>query len=74
MTATLARSYDHRNPLVAGSQGNVQALADGDWMVGWGQAGYVSEGTRRAGAVQRAPAAQLGVLPRVRAAVERAPG
>ncbi|HSZ14082.1 MAG TPA: arylsulfotransferase family protein [Solirubrobacteraceae bacterium] len=43
MTAALARSYDHRNPLVAGSQGNVQALADGDWMVGWGQAGYVSE-------------------------------
>jgi hypothetical protein len=43
MTATLARSYEHRNPLVAGSQGNVQALADGDWMVGWGQAGYLSE-------------------------------
>jgi hypothetical protein len=43
MTATLARSYEHQNPLVAGSQGNVQALADGDWMVGWGQAGYLSE-------------------------------
>jgi hypothetical protein len=43
MTATLVRSYEHRNPLVAGSQGNVQALADGDWMVGWGQAGYLSE-------------------------------
>jgi hypothetical protein len=43
MTATLARSYEHRNPLVAGSQGNVQALAGGDWMVGWGQAGYLSE-------------------------------
>jgi hypothetical protein len=28
---------------VAGSQGNVQALPDGDWMVGWGQAGYLSE-------------------------------
>ncbi len=43
MTATLVRSYEHPNPLVAGSQGNVQALANGDWMVGWGQAGYLSE-------------------------------
>ena len=43
MTATLARSYEHQNPLVADSQGNVQALAGGDWMVGWGQAGYLSE-------------------------------
>jgi len=42
-TATLVRSYEHQNPLVAGSQGNVQALQDGDWMVGWGQAGYLSE-------------------------------
>jgi hypothetical protein len=43
MTATLVRRYEHQNPLVAGSQGNVQALAGGDWMVGWGQAGYLSE-------------------------------
>jgi hypothetical protein len=43
MTARLVRSYEHQNPLVAGSQGNVQALANGDWMVGWGQAGYLSE-------------------------------
>lgn len=43
MTASLVRSYEHENPLVAGSQGNVQALAGGDWMVGWGQAGYLSE-------------------------------
>jgi hypothetical protein len=43
MTATLVRSYEHENPLVAGSQGNVQALANGDWIVGWGQAGYLSE-------------------------------
>ncbi len=43
MTATLVRSYEHQNPLVAGSQGNVQALPGGDWMVGWGQAGYLSE-------------------------------
>jgi Arylsulfotransferase (ASST) len=45
MTATLVRSYEHQNPLVAGSQGNVQALENGDWMVGWGQAGYLSEVT-----------------------------
>ena len=38
-------------------------------MVGWGQAGYLSEiDARRAGAVQRPPAAELGVLPDVRAA------
>jgi Arylsulfotransferase (ASST) len=43
MTATLTRRYEHENPLVADSQGNVQALANGDWMVGWGQAGYLSE-------------------------------
>jgi hypothetical protein len=43
MTATLVRSYEHQNPLVAGSQGNLQALEGGDWMVGWGQAGYLSE-------------------------------
>ncbi len=43
MSATLVRSYEHQNSLVAGSQGNVQALLGGDWMVGWGQAGYLSE-------------------------------
>jgi len=42
-TAMLVRSYEHQNPLVAGSQGNVQTLPGGDWMVGWGQAGYLSE-------------------------------
>jgi Arylsulfotransferase (ASST) len=43
MTATLVRSYEHSNPLVADSQGNVQVTPEGDWMVGWGQAGYLSE-------------------------------
>jgi hypothetical protein len=43
MTATLTRSYAHQSPLVADSQGNVQALPGGDWTVGWGQAGYLSE-------------------------------
>jgi hypothetical protein len=28
---------------VAGSQGNVQALPGGDWVIGWGKAGYLSE-------------------------------
>ena len=45
MTARLVRSYVHENPLLAGSQGNLQVLADGDWVVGWGQAGYFSEVT-----------------------------
>ncbi len=44
-TATLVRSSEHVKPLVAGSQGNVQALTNGDWIVGWGQAGYLSETT-----------------------------
>ena len=42
--ATLVREAVHPGkPLVAGSQGNVQALADGDWMVGWGEVPYFSE-------------------------------
>jgi len=44
MTATLVREVAHPDkPLVAGSQGNVQSLPDGDWMVGWGEVPYVSE-------------------------------
>jgi hypothetical protein len=43
MTATLVRSYEHKTPLVADSQGNVQVTGEDDWMVGWGQAGYLSE-------------------------------
>jgi hypothetical protein len=43
-TATLVREAIHpQQPLVAGSQGNVQQLAGGDWMVGWGEAPYFSE-------------------------------
>jgi hypothetical protein len=42
--ATLVRESVHPGkPLVAGSQGNVQALAGGGWMVGWGEVPYVSE-------------------------------
>ena len=29
--------------LVAGSQGNLQQLSNGDWIVGWGEVPYVSE-------------------------------
>jgi hypothetical protein len=43
MTATLVQRYEHSPPLLAGSQGNMQALANGSWMVGWGQAPYFSE-------------------------------
>lgn len=43
MTATLDRRDEHSPPLVAGSQGNLQALPGGNWVVGWGQAPYLSE-------------------------------
>jgi hypothetical protein len=43
MRATLIREEAHATPLVAGSQGNVQTLAGGDWLVGWGEVPYVSE-------------------------------
>jgi len=43
-TATLLREVVHPGkPLVAGSQGNTQALANGGWMVGWGEVPYLSE-------------------------------
>jgi hypothetical protein len=42
--ATLVREQAHpQTPLVAGSQGNVQALPGGAWMVGWGESPYFSE-------------------------------
>ncbi|MGO9321334.1 MAG: arylsulfotransferase family protein [Solirubrobacteraceae bacterium] len=42
-TATLVDRLTHTPPLVAESQGNVQALAGGDWFVGWGQEPFFSE-------------------------------
>jgi hypothetical protein len=43
-TASVVREAVHPGKaLVAGSQGNLQALASGNWMVGWGEAPYVSE-------------------------------
>ncbi|HSS38186.1 MAG TPA: arylsulfotransferase family protein, partial [Polyangia bacterium] len=42
--ATLVRADVHPGkPLVAGSQGNVQSLPGGAWIVGWGEVPYVSE-------------------------------
>jgi len=43
MTATLVRAFEHAAPLLARSQGNVQILPGGNVLVGWGDAGYVSE-------------------------------
>lgn len=42
-TATLVRALTHVPALLAGSQGDVQLLADGHWLVGWGQLPYLSE-------------------------------
>ena len=42
-TAELQSSFVHHLPLVAPSQGNLQALPDGNWLVGWGQEPYFSE-------------------------------
>ena len=43
MTASLVRVAEHPTPLVSGSQGNTQMLANGNWLVGWGEEPYVSE-------------------------------
>jgi len=42
-TATLVRAFEHPAPLLARSQGNMQVLPGGNVLVGWGDAGYVSE-------------------------------
>jgi Arylsulfotransferase (ASST) len=42
-TATLQAQLLHSPALVVESQGNVQALANGDWFLGWGQEPYFSE-------------------------------
>jgi hypothetical protein len=41
--ATLTGRFIHSPPLVVESEGSVQALANGDWFVGWGQEPYFSE-------------------------------
>jgi Arylsulfotransferase (ASST) len=42
-TATLVSQFTHTRPLLAESQGNMQALANGDWFIGWGQVPDFSE-------------------------------
>jgi hypothetical protein len=42
-TATLVSSFVHSTPLLAGSQGDFQPLAGGDWFAGWGQEPFFSE-------------------------------
>jgi Arylsulfotransferase (ASST) len=42
-TATLISQLTHPVPISAKSQGNVQALANGDWFVGWGEVPDFSE-------------------------------
>jgi hypothetical protein len=42
-TATLDHAFTHDPPVIAPSQGNTQALPNGDTLVGWGAAGRVSE-------------------------------
>ncbi|MFF3685954.1 arylsulfotransferase family protein [Streptomyces sp. NPDC002187] len=41
--ATAARTYYHRPPLFSASQGNTQALPNGNEFIGWGQSSYYSE-------------------------------
>ncbi|MFI0774902.1 arylsulfotransferase family protein [Streptomyces sp. NPDC021212] len=41
--AKVARAYYHQPPLFAASQGNTQALPNGNEFVGWGQTSYYSE-------------------------------
>lgn len=43
MSATLARAITHPNGWAAASQGNAQALDNGDTFVGWGDTGRLSE-------------------------------
>src|SRR5262249_17784090 len=43
MTATLVRREEHSPSLVAGSQGNTQALPGGAWLVGWGESPWITE-------------------------------
>jgi Arylsulfotransferase (ASST) len=43
MTATLAHQNEHRPPLLAAFEGNVQNQPNGDEFVGWGQQPYFTE-------------------------------
>jgi hypothetical protein len=41
--ATLVSQIVHPSPLLSESQGNAQALENGDWLIGWGQDPHLSE-------------------------------
>ncbi|MGI8730577.1 MAG: arylsulfotransferase family protein [Solirubrobacteraceae bacterium] len=43
MRASISRMVEHPDRLLAGTQGNAQALPDGTTFVGWGSQGYFSE-------------------------------
>ena len=43
MTATLVREYTHPDKLLAGSQGNLQVLPNGNVFIGWGSQPFFSE-------------------------------
>src|SRR5205823_574352 len=43
VVSLVRRDVHAGGPLVAGSQGNVQALTSGDWLLGWGEVPYLSE-------------------------------
>jgi Arylsulfotransferase (ASST) len=42
-SVTLKAQFPHVPPLLTESQGNMQALENGDWFLGWGQLPYLSE-------------------------------
>ena len=66
MTATLVRRVEHSPALVAGSQGNTQALAGGAWMVGWGEEPWMTEyGSGGQVLFDAHLPGALGVLPRL---------
>jgi hypothetical protein len=41
--AEFVQSFDHQPALLSASQGDLEPLAGGDWMIGWGQLPYFSE-------------------------------
>src|SRR4051812_34861588 len=75
-SATLLRAFAHSPPFLSGNQGSMQVIDGGDYFVGWGRRGWVSEydaaGHLRLDA-QFAPDTDKQ-LPRRPAAVARAPG
>ncbi len=74
MTATLVRRIEHAPALLAGSQGNTQALPGGSWMVGWGEEPWMSEyGSNGQLLFDAHLPRPLGVLSRLPPVLERAP-